>query len=150
MGSPSHRSRDRRFEGQARQLVRESQSFLMGRYPDVLRAQGLPVPGWAWLSMLVHTPPDVLVAQAAEGKACGPTDHVTVLWQGALALLARELITLADRTGLSVEHLQHALIFDEGLERAWPVFDASVIGPSRFVQDVRQVLCRFRGTSQPW
>jgi len=50
MWSPSHRSNNRRVETQARQLVRDCESFLLGRYPWVLQAKGYPVPEWAWLS----------------------------------------------------------------------------------------------------
>lgn len=150
MWSPSHRSNNRRVETQARQLVRDCESFLLGRYPWVLQAKGCPVPEWAWLSALIHAPADSLMAQAEREQAGPCPDHMTVLWQGALDLLAQELMTTADHTGCSVEELQRALIFNVELNPTRRAVGALVLGPSRFVQDVRQVLGRFRGSSQPW
>jgi len=149
MRSPWERSRDRRLESQARQLVNECESFLVGRYPSVLRAQGLPVPEWAWLSMLAHAPVDRLVTQNAGVRRRQIGDHLTVLWLGAVALLAQELVMVADRTGCSVEELQHAVILNVELNWRRPLFGASVMGPSRFVEEVRQALSRFRGSSHP-
>jgi hypothetical protein len=74
---------------------------------------------------------------------------MTVLWQGAFDLLAQELMTTAERSGSSIEALQRALIAEVELKRPWAESGAPVLGPSRLVRDVRQVLSRFRGSSQP-
>ena len=57
----------------------ECESFFVGRYPSVLQAQGLPVPEWAWLSMLAHAPVDLLAAQAAGMRRRQYREHLTVL-----------------------------------------------------------------------
>jgi hypothetical protein len=83
-----------------------------------------------------------------EKKRAGPwPDHRTVLWRGALDLLNQELITAAERNGSRVEEVQRAMIVDVELERPWAESGTSVLGPSQFVQDVRQALSRFRGSS---
>jgi hypothetical protein len=56
---------------------------------------------------------------------------------------------MADRTGYSMKGLQHAVILNVELNCNRPLFSASVMGPSRFVEDVRQALNRFRGISHP-
>jgi hypothetical protein len=143
------RSTHRGIEVQARQLIGESESFLLGGYARTLQAQGSPVPYWAWLSALAHTPVESLMTRGDRGRARRYPDHVTALWQGAVDLLAQELFTTAERTGSSVEEVQRAVIADVELQRPWAESGASVLGPSRLVHDVQQVLCRFRGSSRP-
>jgi hypothetical protein len=149
MWSPSRRSNSRRIEGGACQLVAECESFLLGRYPWALQARGCPVPEWAWLSALTHTPASSFMTRADRERAGSCPDHMTVLWQGAFDLLAQELMTTAERSGSSIEALQRALIAEVELKRPWAESGAPVLGPSRLVRDVRQVLSRFRGSSQP-
>jgi len=48
-----------------------------------------------------------------------------------------------------MKELQHAVILNVELNWNRPLFSASVMGPSRFVEDVRQALNRFRGISHP-
>lgn len=99
------------------------------------------------MSALAHAPADSLMTQGERKHVGLWPDPVTVLWRGALDLLTQELITTAERNGLSVEEVQRALIVNVELKRPWAESGASVLGPSQFVQDVRQALRRFRGSS---
>jgi hypothetical protein len=147
MWSPLERSRDHMVETQARQLVGECESFLVGEYPALLQHRGLPIPEWAWLSVLAHAPVDVLVQHARGGSRERFRGHLHAVWLGAVALLAQELVIVAERAGCRVEDLQHDVLL--GVELGWapPAPGASTVGPSRFVEEVRQALHRFRGSS---
>ncbi len=149
MRSPLERGRDHRLKSQARQLVGECESFLVGELPSVLQHRGLPVPDWAWLSVLAHAPTDVVAGHASGGSRGRFRGHLNAVWLGAVALLAQELIMVADRTGCSVEDLQHDVLLNVELSWERPMPGESVVGPSRFVEEVRRALHRFRGSSQP-
>lgn len=93
-------------------LVRESESYLLGRYPYDLRAHGHAVPGWAWISVLAHAP-YALILEMAAGEGQGSTrDHSVRQWQPALSYLARELLAVSARTGRTIEELQHSVLLD--------------------------------------
>lgn len=147
MRSPLERSKDHYFQSQARQLVGECESFLDGTLPAVLERRGLPVPEWAWLSMLAHSPADALEQHVNGGSRGRFRSHVNAVWLGAIALLAQELVMVADRTGRSIEDLQHLLILD--VELNWERSTATdwVMEPSRFVEQVRRALGRLKGSS---
>jgi hypothetical protein len=147
MGSLLARSRSRRIRSQSRVLVEECEAFLAGQYPSVLQARGIPVPEWAWLSLLAHAPADVVLDHATSGPRRNYRDRLNLIWSGAVALLTKELVLQAKRTGCSVEELQHAVLLP--LELRWdrPWSAPSTIGPSRFVEEVRQALNQFRGSS---
>jgi len=149
MWSPLDRSRNRHLSIQGRQLVRECESFLSGQYPSFLQTRGLPVPEWAWLSLLVHAPTDALVDQVAGGPARQYRDHLNVLWRGAVALLAQELVIVAERAGCSVGELQRDVLLRVELGWDRTPSGAPGTGPSRVVEEVRQALSRYRGSSHP-
>jgi hypothetical protein len=147
MGSPFERSRNRRIRIQGRELVEECENFLTGQYPSVLQARGVPIPEWAWLSLLAHAPADVLMDHAACGPRRQYRGRLNLVWFWAVSLLIQELVLQANRTGCSVEELQHAVLLRLELrwDRPWSV--DSMMGPSRFVEEVRQALNQFRGSS---
>jgi len=147
MGSLLERSRSRRIQSQGRELVEECESFLAGRYPSVLQARGDPVPEWAWLSMLAHAPTDVLIDDAMSGPSRQYRDRMNLLWLGAVALLTQELVMQANRTGCSVEEFQHSVLLRLELSWARPWSATSMVGPSQFVEEVRQAIDQFRGNS---
>ncbi|MBF6557537.1 MAG: hypothetical protein IVW52_15520 [Acidimicrobiales bacterium] len=147
MGSLLERSRSRRIRSQARELVEECESFLTGQYPSVLQARGVPVPEWAWLSLLAHAPAETLMDHAAGGPRRNYLDRLNLIWLGAVALLTQELVVQAERTGCSVEELQHAVLVRLELRWVQTPSTASVVGPSPFVEEVRQALNQFRGSS---
>ncbi len=147
MGSLLARSRSRRIRSQSRELIEDCEGFLTGQYPSLLQDRGIPVPEWAWLSLLAHAHVDVLLDHATRGPRRDYRNRLNLIWLGAVALLTEELVLQAKRTGCSVEELQHAVLLP--LELRWdrPWSAASTIGPSRFVEDVRQALNQFRGSS---
>ena len=110
MRPPLERSRDRQLTALARQLVEECESFLAGEYPSLLERRGLPIPEWAWMSVLAHAPGDVLVWHAHGGSRELSRGHLHAIWLGAVALLAQELVMVADRTDCRVEDLQHEVM----------------------------------------
>jgi hypothetical protein len=62
-------------------------------------------------------------------------DRLNLIWLGSVALLTKELVLQANRTGCSVEEFQHSVLL--GLELGWvrPWSTASVAGPSHFVEE---------------
>jgi len=147
MGSLLERSRTRRIRSQGRELVEECESFLTGQYPCVLQARGVPVPEWAWLSLLAHAPADVLIDHAMGGPPRQHRDRLNLIWSGAVRLLTQELVSQADRTGCSVEEFQHSVLLRLELSWARPWSATSMAGPSQFVEEVRQAIDQFRGNS---
>ncbi|HVX23659.1 MAG TPA: hypothetical protein VHB02_20115 [Acidimicrobiales bacterium] len=94
----------------AADLVRESESFLNGRWAVELHRGGRRVPGWAWISALAHAPADVLAAWAADRESAAAARGTVDRWQLALSLLARELMTSAAGAGDHV-HVAQRLVF---------------------------------------
>ncbi len=142
-----HNPRDRRAEALGRQLVGECEGFLSGRFPGILQDHGLPVPEWAWLSVLAHAPVPELEAHAAGGLRHRPVDRATAQWSEAVALLAQELVTTAARTGRPVEELQHSIVVGVELGAARAEGATGHVGPTHLVDDVRWAIARFRGTT---
>jgi len=148
MWSRLERSKGHYLKSQGRQLVVECGSFLVGELPSVLEDEGLPVPEWAWLSMLAHAPADRLVRPMDGGNRGRVRGHLNVVWLRAVALLAQELFMVADRMGCTVEELQHDVLLDVELNWERPLPGTPEMGPSRFVEEVRNALHRFRGSSR--
>ncbi len=148
MRSPWERSRGHHVKAQARHLVEECESFLVGEYPSLLERRGLPIPEWAWMSVLAHAPGDVLVRHAHGESRERSRAHLHAIWLGAVALLAHELVMVAERTDSTVEELQHDVMLRVELDWERPAPGGSTVGPSRFVDEVRQALHRFRGSSR--
>ncbi len=146
MWSPLETGRDHFVKSQARQLVGECESFLAGDLPSALQNRGLPVPEWAWLSMLAHAPTEVVVRYATGGPGGRFRGHLNSVWLGAVALLAREVVIVAGRTGCSVEELQHEVFLDLELNWRRVMSGGPATGPRRFVDEVRKALHRFRNS----
>ncbi len=147
---PSQKRADRGVEAEGRRLVGECESFLSGRYPELLLSEGSRVPDWAWMSALAHAPVEALAADTRQALTAPGRDRMTVLWEGALELLAGELMMTAERAGTTVERIQRALVAEVELKGPWAESGAVTLGPTRCVQDVRRVLCRFGDTSRRW
>jgi len=147
--SPIRRGRSRwRPSSVGELLVDEAEQFLSGDYVRNLLALSLPVPAWAWLGFLAHSPEDELEARAHELLAMGRVDRDLLLWQGAVALLVEEIVHTSQQVGCTVGDVQEALVVE--LEaRAGSV--ASMMGqePSRFIQEVCSVLVRCRDGWHP-
>jgi len=124
--------------------VEETESFLTGGYARRLLDRAQPVPEWVWLNLLTHTSEHEVAERSAELMVPGSADAVTLLWQGAVAVLLRELADAAERSGRTLGDLQQGLILNFE-DRRPPALAVPVLGPSRFVQDVRKALDRWGG-----
>ncbi len=73
----------------------------------------------------------------------GPADTVSLLWQGAVALLVQEIVQTSAQVGCTVGDVQEALVveLETGTGTAAAALDA---GPGRFIQEVCSVLVRCR------
>jgi hypothetical protein len=131
-------------KSQGRELVAECEGFLAGELPCVYLRRGIWVPEWAWLSMLAHASPEQLARYAEVGPRQRPYGNLELVWSKAVALLAHELLVASDRTGVGVGVLQHAVLVDMELRRDRPERVTWAEGPSRFVDEVRYALDRFR------
>lgn len=86
---------NRRAEPPEEDVATECQAFLVGEFGQVLERRGEPVPGWAWLNQLVHTPRDRiegLASMAGPPRRLGqrPGD-----WREAVATIAADMLQLA-------------------------------------------------------
>lgn len=138
----------RRSTTEERRFVEEAELFLRGEYAEHLLDEGCTVPEWAWLSLLTHTPGDILAERVAGLLTSGKSDGVAVLWQAAVSLLAQEMVNTAERRDCSIASLQRALTVE--LETGGgPSPTVAIMGPVRFIQDVRSVLACCRGNCDP-
>jgi len=133
----------------AQQLVRECECFLTGRYASVMHSQGLPVPDWAWVSVLTHAPAEQLVTYAARAHKKRTRTRMPLQWQGAVALLAQELLITAEITGCSVEDLQRSILLGMELQYSRPARGVTATDPSRMFKEVQRAFGRFRDGSPP-
>jgi len=124
-------------------LIEEVEHFLSGGLAADLLAIGVPVPAWAWLGFLAHTPEDELEVRAEAVFTMGPADAASLLWQGAVALLVQEIVDTSKQSGCTVGDLQRALMVE--LE-ARPGRGALTVDPGtgRFIQEVCSVLVHCR------
>ena len=129
---------------EGRCLVEEAEQFLTGTYVQSLLLQGTDIPEWAWVSLLAHTPQAELSGRMDDLPQAWQADPVTVLWLCAVALLAQEVLEVAESNGCTVGELQRALIseFETGRRREG---STQTMGPSRFIQEVRSTLSRSHG-----
>ena len=133
----------RRPTDEERILVIETEQFLSGGLAADLLARGAPVPAWAWLGFLAHTPEDELEFRADELLGAGPPLAISFAWQGAVSLLVQEIVATAEPSGRTVGDLQEALVVE--LEaRSHPAGGAVDRGPEGLIQDVCSVLVRCR------
>jgi hypothetical protein len=139
------RRRRRRLGGpvDGQPLVDESVLFLTGGLAPHLLASGRPVPGWAWLGFLAHTPGAELEDRTGELLTVAATVPGTTPWGGAVALLAHEIVETARDAGCDVADVQRSIV--QGLEvDADRIGLVDAAGPSRFVQVVRHELAHRR------
>ena len=87
----------RDLDSEGRELTRECQAFLDGRFVEYVVDRDDDVPVWAWTNMLAHGTHEDLLA---------PAVHLPVEWEDYLrpwlearAYLAGEVLVAADRSG---------------------------------------------------
>jgi hypothetical protein len=121
----------------SRELIRESEFFLSGRYAEYLDARNGAVPDWAWLGVLAHWPLEQLRSLVREGSSRDRRQTGTTLWWQAVAFLAGELLAKCkDDRGLD-ELRRSALV---PLELTWLAAGRSRQGPRQLVKTVLDVL----------
>jgi len=119
-----------------RELVRESESFLLGTYVEYLRSQGRWVPPWAWLNTLAHGDPETVRALAADEAVHGPPCAAERVWQQAVAYLAQELALRCE--GGSLAGVQRSTLVP--LELRLAAIPTSDMDPGDFVCEVMRAL----------
>lgn len=88
---------------EAQALAEETEAFLAGRSADWLSRRGRPVPAWAYINVLAHgTRTDITSQAGTPGSGAGPDDLV--------AALACQVLSIIDRTGISLLTLQHCAL----------------------------------------
>ena len=118
----------RKHKERFRDVATESELFLGGRYADHLISRGLPIPDWAWLNVLAHSPAHVIAAVANRepgipARWChrncdqARVDEVTA-GQTAVRYLARELLRRARDGGRRIEDIQREVLVDLELQLA--------------------------------
>ncbi len=149
MWGPVRNWREHHITVQARRLVHECESLLVGYYARELQARRVPVPPWAWVSALAHSSEDQLVelARTDAGKR-GPPDPAG-RWETAVAFLAAELLSTADRCGCPVGDLQRQVVLPFELGTATSVTGALSINVAEFVRAVLEAFACFQDRSYP-
>lgn len=144
MQSPRKAWRERALRSQSSRVVREIERFLAGDMVDAFSARGRWVPAWAWISLLTHAPAEVLQAHAGRGVGPKLRGQLDPAWSGAVALLCRELLLVADQTGNSVEDLQRDVLLD--VELGWDERSDGrrSTGPVNLVEEVLRALEHYR------
>lgn len=90
-----------------RELVRECEAFLTGRYVEHVLDRGDHVPTWAWTNLLAHAEADQLRCPAKSFSV----NWVELLepWLQARAYLAGEILDAANREG-SLSRVQRRML----------------------------------------
>src|SRR5580704_19612647 len=87
---------DRRSRRRASDLVRESEVYLSGNYPEYLETRNENVPHWAWLSVLAHGTPEQLRSLVDPNILYGRAGTGASTWRPAVAFLAGEILSRRD------------------------------------------------------
>lgn len=121
------------------QLAAEAEAFLSGRARDVLREQMQAVPAWAAVNVLAHGDLDTLRRLVA-GVASG--EPYPDIWVEPLAVLATQILVLADEEPVSFRELQSQVLIP--LEARLLAVHETRISPSQLVVSCRATLCHHR------
>jgi hypothetical protein len=79
-----------------RDVVNDSEAFLLGHLAERFMQQGSDIPAWAWLNLLAHATYDELRSEVT----AEPMEHLGVRnWQRLRAYLATEVLAIADGPG---------------------------------------------------
>jgi hypothetical protein len=122
-------------------LVRECEDFLAGQSALALRESGTPVPPWAWLNMLAHATRQELVRVAVHGLE---DENVPEAWERAVAMIAREVLALADERACATGDVQRDVLVPIELEMTHELGWATV-APGLLVMHVVAALGAYRG-----
>jgi hypothetical protein len=89
-------------DSRARILVEQFEAFLEGRYAELCKGWGEPVPPWAWMNLLAHASEDRLraAADSSDGEQ----------WQRARRFVAGELVDLVDTRRRSLATIQRRVL----------------------------------------
>jgi len=121
------------------QLAAEAEAFLAGRVRDVLREQMEPVPAWAAVNVLAHGDLDTLHRLVA-GVASG--EPSLDMWAEPLAVLATQILVLADEEPASLGELQRQVLVP--FEARLLARHETRISPSQLVVSCRAALRHHR------
>jgi hypothetical protein len=121
----------------SKELVRESEFYLSGRYAEYLDTRNGAVPDWAWLGVLAHGPLEQLRSLVAEGPSRDRRQTRTTVWWQAVAFLAGEILSKRnDDRGL--DELRRSVLVP--LELRWLAAGRSSQGPRQLVKTVLDAL----------
>lgn len=127
----------RRERELSRELVEESEAFLVGRYVEHLESRAAAVPVWAWTNALAHGTADDLRRVADGARADQTAAHD---WRAARAYVAAELLEATAR-GTSLAETQRQLLVPLELRLAGRS-DVERWTPQRWVVTVRSSIAR--------
>jgi hypothetical protein len=123
-----------------RDLVKECDLYLSGRYADYLETRSRPVPGWAWLSVLAHSRPETLRELVMENPRSDRGRTRTTVWWQAVGFLAEEILSHQhDDEGL--DELRRSVLVP--LELKWLTEGRPLQRPRELVRTVLDALDQF-------
>jgi hypothetical protein len=124
-----------------RELVKECDVYLSGRYAEYLDTRSRPVPDWAWLSVLAHARPEQLRALVEENARFGGAPTRTTVWWQAVRFLAGEILSQQhDDQGL--DELRRLVLVP--LELKWLTTGRPPQRPCQLVTTVLDALEQYR------
>ena len=137
------RKGEMRTRREGRELGKECETYLCGRYAEYMDARHRVVPNWAWINVLAHGDLERL-RELAAGDGLDPTRRTrTTVWWQAVAFVADVVVAQGD-DGSSLDELQRSVLVP--IELAW-----LATGPRRTPsQLVRVVLDALHQEPKPW
>ena len=105
-----------RTRRKGRELVKECETYLCGRYADHMDAEHRVVPNWAWINVLAHGDLERL-REVAAGDGLDPRRRTsTTVWWQAVAFVA-DVVLAQGGDESSLDELQRSVLVP--LELAW-------------------------------
>ena len=119
-----------------KELVKETEAFLSGRYGEYLDTRNRIVPDWVWLGVLAHGSFEQLRALAVSTHTAR-SKRTALRWQ-AVAFLAAEIVSQIDNDR-GLDELRRAVLLP--LEISWrPEAGHTANDPAQFVRMVLDAL----------
>jgi hypothetical protein len=125
--------------GEGSELAAESEAFLLGRYAELVEAQGNRVPVWAWTNLLAHGRAGDLRRASSGGRASPPGSR---RWRAARGYLSLEVLEAAESLG-SLGEVQETVLVPLELSLAGRS-EVEHWSCSRWVKAVRTALGQLR------
>jgi hypothetical protein len=133
------------FRRRKRELIKECDVYLSGRYAEYRETHHQPIPDWAWLSVLAHARPEQIRTLGTHLGDRGRWLTQTTVWWQAIEFLAGQILSQHD-DDQSLDELRRSVLVP--LELTWLNERQPRQSPRQLVKTVLDALDHYP-SSQP-